>query len=126
MNDRPLRLLLVDDEELVRAAVRDWLTDEQFQLVEATSGADAVALLTRERFDCCILDLRLRDMSGVDVLTAVGQGDGNPAWLIITGNLDTDTYQALKGLGISDDAILAKPIFDMTVISSKIRQLMGR
>jgi DNA-binding response OmpR family regulator len=125
MTDRLLRILLVDDEELVRAAVRDWLADEQFQIVEATSGTDALALLEQEQFDCCILDLRLRDMSGIEVLTAARQGEKSPVWLIVTGNLDTDAYEELKGLGITDDAILAKPIFDMTVVSARIRQLMG-
>ena len=126
MTERPLRILLVDDEELVRSAMRDWLADDQFYIAEAVSGADALELLTREQFDCCILDVRLRDMSGIDVLNAVRHHETTPDWLIVTGDLDTETYQELKELGIADDAILSKPIFDMHVISARIRQLTPR
>ena len=126
MIERPLRILLVDDEELVRSAIRDWLADDQFLVAEAVSGADALELLARDQFDCCILDVRLRDMSGIDVLNAVRYREINPTWLIVTGNLDTDTYQELKELGIADDAILSKPIFDMHAISARIRQFIPR
>jgi CheY-like chemotaxis protein len=126
MSEQPLRILLVDDEELVRSAVRIWLEDEQFQIVEAASGAAALELLKNEPFDCCLLDLQLSDMSGVDVLKAARSGPRQPAWLVMTGNLDEETYQELKALAIDDAAILAKPIFDMDVLTGKILTAAGR
>lgn len=121
MDERLIRVLLVDDEELVRGAVQAWLEDEHFHITEAVSGADALELFTKERFDCVILDLQLNDMSGVDVIKTAQAAGNNPAWLVLTGNLGEDTYHELRTLGIADDAILQKPIFDMGVISAKIR-----
>lgn len=120
MNERSIRILLVDDEELVRSAVRDWLEDEDFQVSEAKSGADALELLAKESFDCGILDLQLADMSGVEVLKAARYAGKIPAWLVMTGNLGGVMYQELRELGIADDAILQKPIFDMQTFSNRI------
>jgi len=119
MNNRSIRVLLVDDEELLRCAVREWLEDEQFQITEAMSGADALELLSKESFDCGILDLHLIDMSGVEVLKTAQYAGESPAWVIMTGNLGEEAYQELRALGIADDAILQKPIFDMQVITSR-------
>lgn len=126
MNERLIRVLLVDDEELVRGAVHAWLEDEHFHITEAMSGADALELLAQERFDCVVLDLRLNDMGGVDVIEAAQSMGNNPAWLVFSGNLGEDSYQELRALGIADDAILLKPIFDMSVISTRIRRFVTR
>jgi len=126
MDGRPIRVLLVDDEELVRSAMLAWLEDDRFQIVEADSGAKALVLLAKESFDCGVLDLNLQDMTGIEVLKTASYADRKPFWLVMTGNLDEGTYQELRELGFSDDAILRKPIFDMQIISTKILQLAGR
>lgn len=120
MSEQAIRVLLVDDEELVRGAVLAWLEDDRFQVTEAKSGAAALELLAGETFDCGILDLHLKDMSGVEVLKKAQYRGKSPVWLVMTGNLEEDTYQELKELGIADEDILRKPIFDMQVISTRI------
>lgn len=126
MNKRSIRILLVDDEELVRSAVRDWLEDENFRVSEAKSGADALELLAKESFDCGILDLQLTDMSGVEVLKTARYAGEIPAWLVMSGNLGEVTYQELRELGVADDAILQKPIFDMQIFSTRILRSVAR
>jgi CheY-like chemotaxis protein len=126
MAGRPIRVLLVDDEELVRSALLAWLEDDCFQIVEADSGANALELLAKEHFDCGVLDLNLKDMTGIEVLKTASYAGGKPFWLVMTGNLDEGTYQELRELGFSDDTILRKPIFDMQIISTKILLLAGR
>jgi hypothetical protein len=44
----------------------------------------------------------------------------------MTGNLDEDTHQELRELGIADDAILQKPIFDMQIITTRILRSVAR
>lgn len=126
MKERPIRILLIDDEELVRTAVRIWLEDEQFQIDEAISGADALDRLATESFDCGILDLQLSDMSGVEVIKTAQYVDKSPDWLVMSGNLDAVTYEELRELGIADDSILQKPIFDMRIISTRIQKSVAR
>ncbi|MEM7600781.1 MAG: response regulator transcription factor [Verrucomicrobiota bacterium] len=64
-----LRLLLVDDHLLVRRGLASLLDDENDLTVvaEAGSGEEAIAMATDHRPDVIILDLRLRDMSGIEV-----------------------------------------------------------
>lgn len=124
MTERLIRVLLVDDEELVRGAVHAWLEDDHIHVTEAISGTDALEQLSQERFDCVILDLRLNDMGGVDVIKKAQATGKHLAWLVLTGNLGEDAYQELRALGIADDAILQKPLFDMGVISKKIRAVV--
>ncbi len=62
------RVLLVDDDLATRAAVRHLLDGEAAEVVEVTSGEEALARLRADQFDCMILDLGLPGISGIQVL----------------------------------------------------------
>ena len=63
----PQNILVVDDTDGSRLVFADWLRRAGYQVVEAATGADALALLSRSRFDLVLLDIHLPDMSGMDV-----------------------------------------------------------
>jgi DNA-binding NtrC family response regulator len=68
-------LLLVDDEPRLLASLYELLRDRQYHLVTATCGVEALEELDRRRFDLVLLDLRLPDMSGheiMDIINAKG------------------------------------------------------
>ena len=60
--------MLVDDDLATRAAVRHLLDGEAAEVVEVTSGEEALARLRADQFDCMILDLGLPGISGIQVL----------------------------------------------------------
>jgi diguanylate cyclase (GGDEF)-like protein/PAS domain S-box-containing protein len=62
------RLLLVDDEPRLLSSLYELLRDRDYQLVTATCGSEALAQLTRMQFDLVLLDLRLPDMSGHEIM----------------------------------------------------------
>ena len=62
------RILLVDDESAILRTFRYCLEDEGYSVATATSAAQAEALLQRQVFDLCFLDLRLGEDNGLDVL----------------------------------------------------------
>jgi diguanylate cyclase (GGDEF)-like protein/PAS domain S-box-containing protein len=62
------RLLLVDDEPRLLSSLYELLRDRDYQLVTATCGSEALAQLTRMKFDLVLLDLRLPDMSGHEIM----------------------------------------------------------
>jgi len=86
--ESPLRILLVDDDEadrmiLTRALLRSGL---QVELTEAEDGASALELLKAKRFDCALLDYRLPDMSGLDLIKEIAGPEGSPiATILVTG-----------------------------------------
>src|SRR4051794_9050546 len=61
-------LLLIDDEASLRRTVRTTLESMGHQVSEAGSGADALLALDQQRFDLCLLDLRLGREQGLDLL----------------------------------------------------------
>jgi two-component system response regulator NreC len=66
----PPRLLLVDDHAIVRSGVRRLLIDAGFDVVaEASSAAEALLLAHSERPDAIVLDIGLRDRSGLEILS---------------------------------------------------------
>ncbi len=67
---RPITVALVDDERLIRAALAQELTKHGLELVgEAANGAEAVELVVGVRPDVVLMDLRLPDVSGVDLIS---------------------------------------------------------
>ena len=65
---RKKRLLVVEDNPAEQLSIRELLGYEDIEVVTAATGHDALKLVTQEMFDCVVLDLRLPDMSGFDVL----------------------------------------------------------
>ena len=66
--DRKLRLLLVDDEPRLLASLCELLRERDYQLVTATCGSEAVDQLSRMQFDLVLLDLRLPDFGGHEIM----------------------------------------------------------
>lgn len=80
-------LLIVEDNPHQRRAIVKLIGDAEIRIVEAASGAEAMAALRRENFDCLILDLGLADMTGFDFLneTASARDIVLPPVIVYTG-----------------------------------------
>src|SRR5262249_6990439 len=75
---RRKRLLVVEDNEAERMSINELLGHDDIEIIPASTGADAIAKLRAEPCDCMVLDLRLPDMSGFDVLAQL-RSDANLA-----------------------------------------------
>jgi CheY-like chemotaxis protein/signal transduction histidine kinase len=71
------RVLVVEDDRNTQTAIQSLLRSKQVEIVNASSGAAALAQMQAARFDCIILDLKLPDMTGFDWLEAV-EKEGGP------------------------------------------------
>jgi CheY-like chemotaxis protein len=65
---RRRRLLVVEDNEAEQMSIRELLGHNDIEIVNAETGGEALDILRREMCDCVVLDLRLPDMSGFEVL----------------------------------------------------------
>jgi DNA-binding NarL/FixJ family response regulator len=95
-----VRLMLVDDHEVVRQGLQKMLaTRQELEVVgAAASGEEALEMAERLRPDLVLLDLRLPGMHGLEVLEALRSRGDSPKVLVLTVHDDTDiVVQAVRG-----------------------------
>ncbi len=90
-----IRVLLADDQAMIRGGMRLILEDQEDMTVvaEAADGAEAVALARRVRPDVCLVDIRMPLLDGIEVTRALaGPGVPNPLRVVIVTTFDLDEY----------------------------------
>jgi two-component system, NtrC family, response regulator PilR len=116
---RTPRVLVVDDERSMRELLAIVLKREGYEVVLAEDGKSAVAAIERGPFDLLISDIKMPDMSGVDVLRAAKQVDPDILGIMITAFASTETAIEAMRLGACD--YLSKP-FDIDLLKMKVRE----
>jgi DNA-binding NtrC family response regulator len=113
MEDR-IRVLVVDDEEVVRLGYRRVLSTDGFRVIAAGNGAEALDLMAGDRFDVVLLDLRMPGMDGLDVLRAIKERWPESEVVIVTGYPSIETAKEAVKLGAYD--YIAKPVVPDVVL----------
>jgi len=92
-NDKPIRVILADDHQVVRRGIRDFLTESgQIEvLAEAENGDDAMQLIERYRPDVAVLDIQMPGHSGIEVVKWV-RSQHLPVGTLILTAYDDDPY----------------------------------
>ena len=68
---RPKRLLVIEDNDAERMSIVELIAHDDVEIVSVDNGTEALAAMQRENFDCVVLDLRLPDMTGFELLARV-------------------------------------------------------
>ncbi|MFZ5801992.1 MAG: response regulator [Candidatus Omnitrophota bacterium] len=116
------RILIVDDESGIVEEVRDFLTEEGYEVYTADTGKDGIRLIENVRPDLVLLDMKLPDMSGIEVLRFSKQRFPRVKVLVNTGYIDQKIIDESCELG--RDAFLQKP-FDLERLREEILPLLG-
>jgi two-component system NarL family response regulator len=98
-NDTPIRVLIADDQHLVRQGFRSMLDrlPSMDVVAEASTGREAVELYARHRPDVLLLDLRFRDVCGVEVIRTIREQFLIARIIVLTTyDGDEDIYQSLR------------------------------
>jgi two-component system response regulator PilR (NtrC family) len=117
------RILVVDDESSMRQLLEIALGKEGYQVTPADSGHDAVRLLDKKPFDLIISDIRMPDMSGVEVLRRVKEVTPETPMIMITAYASTETAVEALRLGAYD--YITKP-FKIEELKNTIRHALER
>ncbi len=118
------RLLTIEDDHSVRAAIVAYLEDSGYHMLQAESGTEGLAVFHQERPDAVICDLRLPGMDGMDVLSVISGSSPETPIIVVSGaSLISDAVRALQN-GAWD--FLTKPISDMAVLESSLRKALDR
>jgi nitrogen fixation negative regulator NifL len=105
---RPLRVLLVDDEDIVRQILREYLTEDEHVVETATNGREALDKLPKAAFDVVILDRAMPGLSGDQVAVAIKKLKPELPVILLTGfgNMMNAAGEMPPGI----DLILGKPV----------------
>src|SRR5918994_7489031 len=96
------RVLVVDDERSMREVLTIVLKRDGYDVLVAEDGPAAVALLKQQRVDILITDIRMPQMSGVDVLREAKRIDPEIITIVMTAFASTDTAVEALRLGAAD------------------------
>lgn len=116
-----VRLLLVEDDELLRYALRARLNHRGFSVTEAGDGVVARCSLLSCQYDAVILDLDLPKSHGLDVLTEVSARKDLPPILVLTGGSEDERSLALS---LGAKMALRKPC-SFETLAAALDRLLG-
>ena len=84
--DNPIKLLLVDDESGYISVLAKRMAKRNIDTITATNGNEAIQTLRSHRFDCAVLDLKMEDMDGIEVLKIFKKMDPDMPVIMLTGH----------------------------------------
>jgi two-component system response regulator PilR (NtrC family) len=119
LSRQPARILVVDDERSLRELLAIVLKREGYDVLLAENGRMALAALARGPVDLLISDIKMPEMSGVELLSAAKQGDPALSAIMMTAFASTETAVEAMRLGACD--YLVKP-FDVDELKLKVRE----
>lgn len=120
-----VRILLVDDEQMVRDNLEAYLEDEGLEVETAASAEQGLALLAQQTFEVAIVDMRLPGMSGNEFIRRALARGHRLNFLIHTGSLEYRLPSDLLSNGLNSRHVLHKPLADMNILTERLETLCG-
>ena len=96
------RILIVDDEQVVREVLSDFLTSENFVVNAVASGEEALSELAKSHYDLVLTDMKMPGISGIDLLREIQKRKLDTVVIIMTGYGTVDTAVEAIKLGAFD------------------------
>ena len=109
-----MKILVVDDEELIREVIKEYCSNEKYDTIEACDGLEAVELVKKEDFDCIILDIMMPKMDGLSAYKEIKQIKDIPTIILSARG---DEYDKLLGFDLGVDDYLTKPFSPKELIA---------
>lgn len=117
-------ILTIDDEAFIRISFRNFLEDCDYRVLEADNGRAGVEIFQREHPDLVLLDLRMPEMDGLEVLQVItAQAPDTPVIVVSGTGVLSDALEALR-LGAWD--YLMKPVEDLSVMQHAVERALER
>lgn len=116
------KILIVDDEEEALEVLSDYLGDLGYKTKTALNGAIALDLLKKDKFDILILDLKMPEISGEDVLKSLGSFSADTEVIVTTGYCDGGFTEERVRQYFSIASYIEKPI-DLNEIEKALKAI---
>lgn len=118
------KILCIDDESIIRLTTRDYLQDMGHEVMEASSGAEGIAMFGRHRPDMVLSDLRMPGGDGHFVVAHLAEQAPETPVVIISGTGSLE--EAVKTLRLGAWDYLAKPLRNMDLLGQTVERLLSK
>lgn len=118
------RILVIDDEALLRKTVGDYLEDMGYEVLEAQNGREGLEVFEREQPEAVLVDLRMPEVDGLEVLEEITKSSPETPVIVVSGvGVLQDVIEALR-LGAWD--YIRKPVEDMDLLGHALEKTLER
>jgi DNA-binding NtrC family response regulator len=118
MIEEEIKILIVDDEEIVRESLSEWFKEDGYQVESAVNAVDTLNKLNKTRYDIYFLDIKMPGMDGMELHNRIREIDKDAVVIMITAYAAVDT--AVKALKDGAFDYITKP-FDPDNLSHLLR-----
>jgi DNA-binding response OmpR family regulator len=118
------KILLVEDEDNIALALEFLISRQGFDLHRVSDGKQALRVLSGDLPDLVVLDLRLPDRSGYEILQHIRNTEPLKVLKVLLMTASGGEIEQRKGLALGADEFMTKP-FDTTELTRKICQMLG-
>ncbi len=122
LTNKMTKIMIVDDDAHIRELVRVFLSNEGFEIVEASDGVEALTMLASVTVDMVILDIMMPNMDGWELCSELREHYELPLLMLTAKG---DTAQKVKGFELGTDDYLVKP-FDPLELVVRVKALLKR
>ncbi|OEC43647.1 fused response regulator/phosphatase [Pseudomonas sp. 1D4] len=124
MHKTSAKLLIIDDDEVVRTSLAAYLEDSGFNVLQAGNGLQGLQVFEQEHPDLIICDLRMPQVDGLELIRRINQLETDTPVIVVSGaGVMSDAVEALR-LGAAD--YLIKPLEDLAVLEHSVRRALDR
>ncbi len=116
------KILVVDDTLNVQMMLRDFLSGQDFEVLEAYDGREALEMLSRDSPDLVLLDIMMPNMDGYQFISQLRRTSGIPVIMITAKQQETDI---IKGFDLGADDYITKP-FRLRELLVRMRAVLRR
>lgn len=109
-----MKVLIVDDEILIRNVIKEYLKIENFKYDEASDGEEAVNLATTNNYDCIIMDIMMPNLDGYSAIKQIKEVSDAK---IIVLSARTEEFDKLSGFDLGIDDYVTKPFSPKELIA---------
>src|SRR5574344_1329539 len=117
-----MKILVVDDEELIRSVIKEYLTSEKYEVIEAVDGKDAIDKANNNDIDLIIMDIMMPNMDGY---TSVKEIFKNKKVPVIMLSARGEEYDKLLGFDMGIEDYVTKP-FSPKELVARVKVVLKR
>ncbi len=109
-----MKVLVCDDEQLIREVIKEYLKRENYEVVEANNGYDALEIVKKENIDMIIMDIMMPKMDGYEAVRKIKKEKDIPVLML---SARAEEYDKLLGFELGIDDYMTKPFSPKELIA---------